>query len=66
MTHDDLTELQIEISELEKENQDLRDRVKELEVNLSYLTSKVEANTNTDTQSTPSVSGTVVTNDSVH
>ena len=47
MTHDDLTELQIEISELEKENQDLKDRVKELEINISYLTSKVEANTQT-------------------
>ena len=45
MTHSELTELQIEISELEKENQDLKDRVKELEVNISYLTSKVEANT---------------------
>jgi len=38
MTHEDLTELQIEISELEKENQELKDRVKELEVNLSYIT----------------------------
>ena len=45
MTHSELTELQIEISELEKENQDLKDRVKELEINITYLTSKVEANT---------------------
>jgi FtsZ-binding cell division protein ZapB len=37
MTHEDLTELQIEISELEKENQELKDRVKDLEVNLTYM-----------------------------
>ena len=43
MTHSDLTELQIEISELEKENQELKSRVKELEVNLSYLSSKMES-----------------------
>lgn len=41
MTHDDLTELQIEISELEKENQDLKDRVKELEVNLTYMSNQL-------------------------
>ena len=43
MTHSDLTELQIEISELEKENQELKSRVQELEVNLSYLSSKIES-----------------------
>ena len=43
MTHSDLTELQIEISELERENQDLRDRVKELEVNLTYLSNQIES-----------------------
>lgn len=42
MTHSDLTELQIEISELERENQDLRDRVKELEVNLTYLSNQIK------------------------
>jgi len=36
MTQYDLTELQIEISELEKENQELKERVKDLEVNLAY------------------------------
>jgi len=43
MTHSDLTELQIEISELEKENQELKDRVKELEVNLTYVANKMES-----------------------
>lgn len=42
MTHSDLTELQIEISELEKENQELKDRVKDLEVNLTYLTNQID------------------------
>lgn len=37
MTHADLTELQIEISELEKENQNLKERIQDLEVNLSYV-----------------------------
>ena len=37
MTHEDLTELQIEISELEKENQDLKERLQDLEVNLAYV-----------------------------
>ena len=41
MTHSDLTELQIEISELEKENQELKDRVKDLEVNLTYLSNQL-------------------------
>jgi len=41
MTHEDLTELQIEISELERENQELKDRVKELEVNLTYMTQQL-------------------------
>lgn len=40
MTHHDLTELQIEISELEKENQELKDRVKDLEINLTYLSNQ--------------------------
>lgn len=62
MTHSDLTELQIEISELEKENQDLKDRVKELEVNLSYLSSKIEGNT---TAEPVSVNTKVATNDVV-
>ena len=43
MTHSDLTELQIEISELERENQELKDRVKELEVNLTYVANKMES-----------------------
>lgn len=42
MTHSDLTELQIEISELEKENQELKERVKDLEVNLTYLTNQLD------------------------
>jgi len=37
MTHNDLTQLQIEISELEKENQNLKERLQDLEVNLSYV-----------------------------
>jgi len=37
MTHEDLTELQIEISELEKENQDLKERLQDLEVNFAYV-----------------------------
>ena len=45
MTHSDLTELQIEISELEKENQELKDRVKDLEVNLTYLTNQIDEGT---------------------
>lgn len=44
MTHQDLTELQIEISELEKENQELKNRVKDLEVNLTYMSKKIESN----------------------
>jgi predicted nucleic acid-binding Zn-ribbon protein len=42
MTQNDLTELQIEISELEKENQELRTRVKELEVNFSYVSQNLQ------------------------
>jgi len=45
MTHEDLTELQIEISELEKENQDLKNRVKDLEVNLTYMANQITAQT---------------------
>jgi cell division protein FtsL len=41
MTHEDLTDLQIEISELEKENQELKSRVKELEVNLTYIANQL-------------------------
>lgn len=41
MTHHDLTELQIEISELEKENQELKERVKDLEVNLTYMSNQL-------------------------
>jgi cell division protein FtsB len=41
MTHEDLTELQIEISELEKENQELKDRVKDLEINLTYMSKQM-------------------------
>ena len=41
MTDQDLTELQIEISELERENQDLRERVKDLEVNLTYMSEQL-------------------------
>ena len=42
MTHEDITELQIEISELEKENQELKNRVKDLEVNLSYVSQDIQ------------------------
>lgn len=42
MTQNDLTQLQIEISELEKENQELRTRVKELEVNFSYVSQNLQ------------------------
>jgi len=45
MTHEDLTELQIEISELEKENQDLKNRVKDLEVNLTYMANQITTQT---------------------
>jgi predicted RNase H-like nuclease (RuvC/YqgF family) len=48
MTHEDLTELQIEISELERENQELKDRVKDLEVNLSYMASQLEEKKETE------------------
>jgi predicted nucleic acid-binding Zn-ribbon protein len=41
MTHSELTELQIEISELEKENQELKDRVKDLEINLTYMANQI-------------------------
>ena len=37
MTDHDLTELQIEISELEKENQELKERLQDLEVNFAYV-----------------------------
>lgn len=43
MTHADLTELQIEISELEKENQDLKNRVKDLEINFTYVSKQIES-----------------------
>jgi len=45
MTHADLTELQIEISELEKENQDLKNRVKDLEINLTYMANQITTKT---------------------
>jgi len=44
MTHNDLTQLQIEISELEKENQELKKRIQELEVNFSYVTQNLHPN----------------------
>lgn len=52
MTHSDLTELQIEISELEKENQELKSRVKELEINLTYIANQFDKPTTIEKKET--------------
>lgn len=62
MTHHDLTELQIEISELEKENQELKERVKDLEVNLTYLTNELS---DEQPKAVACGTGTISTTDSV-
>lgn len=56
MTHDDLTELQIEISELEKENQELKDRVKDLEVNLTYMANQLNPQPQVTVEEKPKLS----------
>ena len=56
MTHHDLTELQIEISELERENQELRERVKDLEVNLTYMANQINPPRATFSESKPKLS----------
>lgn len=63
MTHSDLTELQIEISELEKENQDLKDRIQELEINFAYVEQQLQKSD--DTQTAKCGTGSITTNDSV-
>jgi predicted nucleic acid-binding Zn-ribbon protein len=60
MTHQDLTELQIEISELEKENQELKDRVKDLEVNLTYMSKQIESGESQTVQSSTKTLDSVV------